>query len=80
MWALRSAAPETFALTDQIPAGGDLGSAPLLGGQALATLCATAADDSAAVGGSHTGTEAVGTLSADLAGLVSSLHDARSPY
>lgn len=81
MWALRNAAPETFALSGQIPAELGLGKRTAgLGGEALAALGATAADDGAAVGGSHTGTEAVGTLSADLAGLVSSFHDARSPY
>ena len=51
-----------------------------LGGQALAALGTTAADNGATVGGAHAGAEAVSTLSADLAGLIRSFHDARSPY
>ena len=81
MWALRNAAPETFASSAISPKVRRDGKRTAeLGGQGLAALGATAIDNGAAVGGSHTSTEAVGALSADLAGLVSSFHDARSPY
>lgn len=82
MWAWQNAAPETFAWSARVdPERVDnREGAPLLGGQALAALGTTAADDGATVGGAHAGAEAVGTLSADFAGLIRSFHDARSPY
>lgn len=43
--------------------------------QALAALGATAAEDIATTGGLHAGTETVGTLPLDVAGLVGALHD-----
>ena len=45
-----------------------------LGGQGLAALGTTAADDGTTVGSAHAGAEAVSTLSADLAGLIRSFH------
>ncbi len=45
------------------------------GAQALAPLGATTAQNSAAAGGGHTGTETVGTDSSDFTGLICSFHD-----
>ena len=50
-----------------------------LGGQALAAFGTSAVDQGATVGSAHAGTETVGTLSADFAGLIGSFHDAQSP-
>jgi hypothetical protein len=44
------------------------------GAQALATFCATGAENFTAAPGRHAGTEPVGTLALDLAGLECALH------
>ena len=74
------AAPETFALSRLSAKRKLWNQTALLSGQSFTALGTAAADNGAAIGSAHAGTEAMGTLSADFAGLIRSFHDARSPY
>lgn len=67
--------PACFA--DRLPSGLCLKSQTRRTGSC--GLWHVAVDQGATVGSAHAGTETVGTLSADFAGLIGSFHDAQSP-